>query len=281
MNSEIQIIKKNSETWYPLVRKVIIIAGVFAIILSILMIANYLQTRSIEPLNSQPLNQLMLQLQKEPDNVLLKEQIRALDLLARRAYFTTQWQIRTGGFLLFTAIIILIASLKYLNARKTKFTELDSTPAPNMSWDEKILARKSITYSGIAIFIFALIAGILSESEISASGLGSGSATNFPSIEQIRQNWNGFRGPHGLGVAYQEEVPTNWDGVTGKNIIWKTALDKPGYNSPIIWENKLFLAAADKGGQEVYCLDTESGKVIWKTELNDVPGSPEKKTKID
>jgi len=280
MNSKSQSTRNTNETLYPLVRKIILIAGVFALIISILMIANYVQTRSIEPLNNQALNQLMLQLQKEPDNQALKEQIRALDLLARKAYFTNQWQIRTGGFLLFSALIILLLALKFLNARKTQFPELESTPAPNMSWEEKILARKSITYSGIAIFILALIASILSESDISGSTSETGQTANFPSIEEIRQNWNNFRGPGGLGIAYQEEVPTDWDGATGKNIIWKTKLEKPGFNSPIIWGNKLFLAAADKSGQEVYCFDTELGKLVWKIELNDVPGSPDKKPKV-
>jgi len=280
MNSENQISNKVIDSWSPVLRKVVVVVGVFAIILSILMIANYIQTRSIEPLNSPALKQLMLQLQKEPDNQALKEQIRALDFLARKAYFTNQWQIRTGGFLLFTAIIILILSLKFLNARKTKFPELESTPAPNMSWEEKILARKSITISGFAIFVLALVASILSESEISGTDSEASQSTNFPSVEEIKQNWTGFRGPGGLGIAYQEDIPTDWDGATGKNIIWKKEIPKPGYNSPIIWENKLFLAAADKSSQEVYCFDAASGDLIWKTELNDVPGSPEKKPKV-
>ena len=280
MNSEIKIINTKSETWFPLVRKVLLIAGAFAVILSILMIANYIQTRSIDPLKNQALTQLMLQLQKEPDNEVLKEQIRALDLLARKAYFTNQWQIRTGGFLLFAAIIVIISSLKYLNSNKTKYPALESNPAPNMSWEEKIMARKSITYSGLAIFVIALLASILSESDISTSYSSIDQAPRFPSQEEIRQNWNGFRGPNGLGIAYQEEIPTEWDGALGKNILWKTALPKPGFNSPIIWGKKIFLSAADKSGQEVYCIDTESGNVIWKTELNNVPGTPEKKPKV-
>ncbi len=280
MNSENQSRTNNNEIWYPLTRKIVVITGVFAFILSILILANYVQTRSIDPLNSQALNQLMLQLQKEPDNEVLKEQIRALDLLARKAYFTNQWQIRTGGFLLFAAIIILLSALKFLNARKTKFPDLESTPAPNMSWEEKILARKSITFSGIILFVLALLASILTESEISTPGFDTAQSTNFPSIDQIRQNWNGFRGPGGLGITYQQEVPTDWDGTSGENIIWKIALPKPGFNSPIIWENKVFLSAADKTGQEVYCIDAASGSMIWKTELNNIPGSPGKKPKV-
>jgi outer membrane protein assembly factor BamB len=244
------------------------------------MIANYIQTQSIEPLNNQALNQLMLQLQKEPDNQSLKEQIRALDLLARKAYFTNQWQIRTGGFFLCTAIIILLLSLKFLNARKTKFPDLETTPAPNMSWEEKILARKSITYSGTTLFALALLASLLTQSGISEPGSDSPQSAGSPSMEQIRKNWNGFRGPSGLGIAYQQDIPTSWDGQSGENIIWKIELPKPGFNSPIVWEDKIFLSTADKTSQEVYCIDTESGNMIWKTELNSIPGTPDKKPKV-
>jgi outer membrane protein assembly factor BamB len=280
MNSENLAQPKNHEIWFPLLRKVVIITGVFAVIMSILMIANYIQTTSIEPLNNQALNQLMLKLQKDPDNQALKEQIRALDLLARKAYFTNKWQIRTGSFILFTAIIIMIVSLKLLNARKTKFPDLATTPSPNMSWEEKILARKSIMYSGIGLFILALLSGLLTQSQMTALGSDGSQSSGGISMEQIRQNWNGFRGPGGLGVAYQEDVPTQWDGISGENILWKLELPKPGYNSPIVWESKLFLSGADKTGQEVYCVDTETGNIVWKKELNNVAGTPAKKPKV-
>jgi outer membrane protein assembly factor BamB len=280
MNSENQNQKNHQEIWYPLLRKIILITGVFALILSILMIANYIQTTSIEPLNNQALNQLMLQLQKDPDNQALKEQIRALDLLARKAYFTNKWQIRTGGFLLFTSIIIMLLSLKFLNARKTKFPDLVTSQAPNMTWEEKILARKSIVYSGITLFVLALLSGLLTQSNISADSTDDGQVTTSLSVDQIRQNWIGFRGPNGLGIAYHEDIPTQWDGKTGENILWKLELPNPGFNSPIIWEDKLFLSAANKKTQEVYCIDRESGEIIWKAELNSIPGTPDKKPKV-
>jgi outer membrane protein assembly factor BamB len=280
MNSENTIQNGKIESWYPLLKKIIVITMIFAFILSILMIANYIQTTSIEPLNNQALNQLMLELQRDPDNQALKEQIRALDLLARKAYFTNQWQIRTGGFLLFAAIIIILLSLKFLNARKNKFPELAEAPSPNMTWDEKIMARKSIIYSGIAIFILALFAGLLTQTNLADSESEDLQAINTPTIEEIRQNWNGFRGPGGLGIAYQDDVPMQWDGISGENIIWKMELSTPGYNSPIVWENKLFLSAADKQTQEVYCIDTETGEMIWKAELNSIPGTPEKKPRV-
>jgi outer membrane protein assembly factor BamB len=149
-----------------------------------------------------------------------------------------------------------------------------------MSWDEKVLARKSIIYSGIAIFGLALIAGLLTHSNISGvEDNGNGSVITL-SQEQIRNNWNGFRGPGGLGIAYQENIPTHWDGNSGENVIWKTEISTPGYNSPIVWEDKIFLSAANKTTQEVYCLSSESGEILWKTELNNITGTPAKKPKV-
>ena len=100
--------KKNSLLmWNTVAKKVVIFAAVSAGILSVLMIANYVQTKSNDPLNSQVITQLIAQLQDNPEDTILKEQIRALDLLARKAYFTYQWQIRTGGYLLFAFILLL------------------------------------------------------------------------------------------------------------------------------------------------------------------------------
>jgi outer membrane protein assembly factor BamB len=166
MNSENQPVDPPDKRWQDLARKLVIITALFASVLSILMIANYIQTKTIEPLKSPALSQLMLQLQKEPENQALKEQIRALDLLARRAYFTNQWQVRTGGFLLFASLIILLLALKYLKAQKDKFPDLSTSAPPDLSWDERILARKSIVTVGLILIGLALVTGILSESEI-------------------------------------------------------------------------------------------------------------------
>jgi outer membrane protein assembly factor BamB len=264
---------------YVLARRVALIAIVFALILSILMIANYIQTKSIEPLNHPMLKKMVLDLQKDPKNQALKEQIRTLDLLARKAYFTNQWQIRTGGFLLFSALLIILVALKFLNAKKSRFPDLNNENKPDMSWEEKILARKSIVFSGLFIIIIALLAGIFSESEISHYP-GSEQLATFPTAEELRQNWPGFRGPAGLGIAYQTDVPKDWNGQQGKNICWKIPVPKPGFNSPIIWEDKLFFSGADKESQEVYCIDTETGAINWTMQLNDIPGSPAKKPKV-
>ncbi len=270
---------ENVPKWYALASKLAVIAIVVAVILSILMIANYLQTKSVEPLNNQALNQLMLKLQQDRNNEVLRDQIRALDLLARRAYFTNLWQIRTGGFILFVSIVICISALKYMNSLKKRFPDLEKEPVSN-TWLYGAQARKYLSYTGIGIFGLALIAGILSESELSYDPDAGAQASSYATLVDLRANWPSFRGAEGNAVVYHKNIPISWNGETGENILWKTPVPKPGFNSPIIWQNSIFMSGADKSGQEVYCFDRQTGQIKWQAELNDIPGSPAKKPKV-
>jgi len=276
--------KNRAKMWYNIAKRITIVAALLAGILSVLMIVNYLQTKSVDPLNNQAISQLMTQLQENPNDTALKEQIRALDLLARKAYFTHQWQIKTGSYLLFAFVLVLLLALKYMSSLQPRLPDLSKSPEPDEAWENKFISRKYILFGGLGLFILAFILGILSQTELKNIGIvktkESKGAAVFPSIEEIRNNWPGFRGPEGIGVAYHTDVPTEWDGPSGQNILWKTPIPHPGFNSPIIWENRIFLSGADRRTQIVYCVDADSGEIIWQTELNNIPGSPERRPKV-
>jgi len=278
--------EENNKTqlWYSVGTRVALVALVFAVILSALLIVNYIQTKSIDPLNSEALNKLMLQLQENQNDEALKEQIRALDLLARKAYFTNQWQIRTGGFLLFAFVLTFLIALKYMSSLQTQFPDLNENIESEKAWENKLLAKKYIIYTGLGLFVFALVLSVLSENELAGIGIveneSSVEVSPFPGKEEIRNNWPNFRGPEGIGIAYNTGVPTQWDGKSDENILWKTEIPVPGYNSPIIWGRKIFLSGADRQTQVVYCIDADSGKILWEKEINDIPGSPEDKPEI-
>ncbi len=285
MNSqkEEQTTKNPSLFWFGIAKKIVIFAAVSAGILSILMIANYLQTKSNDPLNSQVITQLIAQLQDNPEDTVLKEQIRALDLLARKAYFTYQWQIRTGGYLLFAFVLVLVLALKFLSSFQSRLPDLNFGPRSEEAWENKLLSRKYILFGGLGVFILALVLGMVSQSELKNIGLsqrGGPETTDFASIKKMKENWPGFRGPQGNGVAVDMKFPVEWDGSTGENILWKTSIPLPGYNSPIIWEKKIFLSSADRNIQIVYCFDADSGEILWQTELNDIPGTPERRPDV-
>jgi outer membrane protein assembly factor BamB len=276
--------KKSERIVYSIARSAAVVALVLAGILSILMIANYLQTKAVDPLNSQAIVQLMEQLREDPNNQSLKDQIRALDLLARKAYFTHLWQLRTGGYLLFSFVLVFLIAFKYMNSFKTYLPDLKEAASVEATWENRLLSRKYLIYGALALFALAFVLGIFSQSDIQKIGRPGGGGIElsaFPGLEELRENWPNFRGPEGIGIAYHTDVPTEWDGATGKNIVWKTPIPQHGFNSPIIWEDKIFLSGADRRTQVVYCIASDSGKILWEQTLDDVPGSPEQRPRVN
>ena len=85
-----------------------------------------------------------------------------------------------------------------------------------------------------------------------------------PSRDAIQRNWPNLRGPFGQGIAYHATPPTSFDGTTGKNVLWKAAVPKPGASSPVVWEGRVFLTGADSSAREVYCFDAANGQLLWR-----------------
>jgi outer membrane protein assembly factor BamB len=321
-------------------RNVSIISGIFSAVVALLMLLNYFQIKSIEPLETKSMEMLVERLQNEPNNEDLKKEIRDLDLLARKAYFTNLWQVNAGKYLLLFGALVFIVSLRY----NYKLTFKREKPGRQGS-DEEKKRMKTLRWIGIAggvLFIISFLSSfavtnhlnlykigdaavnaitqteesievidvtevkegeqvtgevVTAEEQTSEAGTESAgevsqestttpgqsvvaSASGFPSIAEIRANHNGFRGPMGQGVSYNKNIPVEWDGAAGKNIKWKVQLSKPGYNSPVIWKDKLFLAGADNQGKVVYCLDRNNGSILWQKEVKDIPGSPSTAPKV-
>ena len=103
----------------------------------------------------------------------------------------------------------------------------------------------------------------------------------------LSQNWNSFRGPQSSGVFDGANLPDSWGDENGDVLQWKTPIPGIGMSSPVIWDHKMFVTTAlsheDKSGLKpglygditpvadssahdwiVYCLDTESGDILWE-----------------
>lgn len=104
---------------------------------------------------------------------------------------------------------------------------------------------------------------------------------NIPSATiSGEDNFTNFRGPGGNGIATQKNIPVNWNGETGENIAWKVAIPLRGFNSPIIWGNKVFLSGAKESRREIYCINRNSGEFLWTAKIENVPGSPAKEPEV-
>jgi len=287
-------IKEQDSIWY----RIAVISGIVAVLTGVLLIANYLQYKRTDPINTTLITTMVERLNENPADSTLRNEIRALDLLARKAYFTSQWQIKTGGYILLAAVALAIISLQVTEYRKK--TDPALVPAAE---DESELqrrkARKWIVAGGGAFLLTAVVFAVLasndltsmftmetSDSEIAEiisgepfineiatdtsvalSDTGQPAATGAVAASVAStDNFPHFRGT--AGVASKRNIPVEWNGSTGQNILWKTAIPLPGNNSPIIWGDKVFVTGANADRQEVYCFDRNSGKILWTTTLS-------------
>ena len=90
-------------------------------------------------------------------------------------------------------------------------------------------------------------------------------------MEQISENWPGFRGPGGLGISAYTNVPADWNGKTGDGILWKTRVPLPGNSSPVIWGDRIFLSGGDPNELQVFCFDAVSGRLLWTGDVKRAP----------
>jgi outer membrane protein assembly factor BamB len=110
-------------------------------------------------------------------------------------------------------------------------------------------------------------------------------------VYKPEQNWPQFRGPGGQGIAEGFPTRANWnvDAAAGKldGLLWRVEVPGLGHSSPIIWEDRIYLAtAAPKSGKPslrigyygdvkpakddeeqrwlIQCFDKKSGKQKWE-----------------
>ncbi|HEY4761222.1 MAG TPA: PQQ-binding-like beta-propeller repeat protein, partial [Thermoguttaceae bacterium] len=129
----------------------------------------------------------------------------------------------------------------------------------------------------LSIFSHSDIPSVKDESEATSSDSTEAVISTGPLDEEIAQSWPRFRGPGGRGISAFANIPTGWDGTSGKNIRWKMPVPLPGNNSPIVWKDRVFLTGADENHREVYCFDSSSGKLLWQKE---VPGTPQSTARV-
>lgn len=154
----------STNTKIKLARQVAWVAGGFALLMAVLLIANFLQTKLNNPIENQTIPALVKRLSENPADESLKAEIRAFDLMARKAYFTSQWQIRTGSYLMFLGLIISILAIRYVLAAKSKLNEID--PANEVKGLDKLVAQKWVIYVGSGLMVIALASGFLASNSL-------------------------------------------------------------------------------------------------------------------
>jgi outer membrane protein assembly factor BamB len=124
---------RNLKMW----QSIAYIAGAFSFIICVLLIANYLQMKKVDPIEQKALNTLIERLNENPEDEELREEIRTFDYISRKAYFTNTWQVRTGGYLLLIGIALVVISMQAISLNRKKQPDISTENPKVLSWLKK------------------------------------------------------------------------------------------------------------------------------------------------
>ncbi len=263
------------------------ISGVFSLLVALTLLAGELGHSPVLTLTSPEMLDLKTSLRRNPADEPLKKSIRELDLKQRQRYFRQLSQMHSGALLLLAGVAVFIIA----GSRISRFRKPLPMPGPKPETAARnprrsARARWSVAAGGASIgaLLFAISLGLSNAVPEQPADvdklLGSGPATaatattDAASDAEMARNWPRFRGPEGGGVGFFTNSPVQWDAKTGADILWKTPVPAPGFNSPIAWGNRIFFSGGNATRREVFCLDATTGQSLWRQDVSNVPGSP-------
>lgn len=315
---------QNKKILIEITNRIIKISLIFSIIVSLLLTWNFIQLKSVAPIENNRVEKLIKKLNENPADIELKQEIRSVDLMARKAFFTSQWHFHIGAYFLMVSIILLLISYTINRSLSVHYLPTSDSNPKTDYWVIKSNERFWLLLTTGIIIVSATVLTFLSDQEyadfknptnilvnnksenieknLSEKTIAKNNTDNkntedtiatnttqnsdqekekdFPDDKLILKNHPSFRGPFGLGISYATKIPTEWDAASGKNICWKVTVPLPGLNSPVIWDNFIFISGAKSNKRAVYCYDRLSGKLIWSKPVENITGSPTTSPKV-
>jgi outer membrane protein assembly factor BamB len=254
-------------------------SAVFTLMVAVTMIFGLVQLKAVKPLDSSSLQSVKDQYDRDPSNREKAEQVRAMDLMARRAYFSSRWQIETGSYLLLAGAVIFI-----LTRRIIAGTDKPEPSFPVKKPDIAVQKGKSRIYlisAASVITVAAIVSSFFLRTSLPTPGRQPASSAAAEAIKPADSalpasggtNFPFFRGEGSRGIAGGSGYPVEWNGNEGKNIKWKIPLPGKGKNSPVIWGDKLFITGIHDNNLEIYCINKTKGNLLWTGSASDFPGA--------
>ncbi len=259
------------QAWRQCAVGVAAVAGGFSLIVTAALLIAIVRDTRENPLAATQLADLQARAKTASPKEI--QTLRSEDQRIRLDYFRRRQFLKHGGWLLLAGIVVLAGAVK-------SYYKLAAPPPAPLAGDRPSsnIGRWSILAGGVVMAATLIaIAGSYSrplnfsyappEEGAASKPKEAGSITD----EAYQRNWTMFRGYGGLAVAPAGDWPREWNGPGNKNILWKSPVPLAGHNSPIVWDNRLFISGGDETRGEVYCYDAADGKLLWT-----VASQPEK-----
>ncbi len=260
-----------------------VLTAVACIAVGILLIISTMNERRVNVFENDKLESAKTQLRDNPDDETLQWTVRELDRQYRQGYIYSRELTERARYLLVVFLLAFIVSAKvYINLRiepevpdTTQCKCIAEQTRLYTSWG--MLGVVIIFFVGSLVFIISsMVPGQLPENrdvagkahvETNSDSDIETAASQFASVDELKQNWHRFRGFGGTGTANYTNIPLEIDPAGGKNILWKFEPELPGFNSIIIFGDKFFYAGANELNRKVYCHNLEDGKLLWSADV--------------
>jgi outer membrane protein assembly factor BamB len=268
-----------------------ITATLCALAVLLLAVTHY-RAKADDPLKSPQLAALNRQLLEEPRNEPLKQQIRDLDLVLRRSHSRLLDFYQYGRWLLLAGVVGLVLSAKGVARLRSQppAPRLEPEAAERVTRIARFARLTATAAAGLVVVALATLV-VAATSPLPATPADRDrllaklrgeevEVTPLPSLAEFAANWPRFLGPFGNAFTTDGPAPLKFDLASGEGILWKVPLTAPGFNSPIIWGNRVFLSAGDATNRSVLAFDLTTGQRVWERQVTSVPGSPAKPPEI-
>lgn len=257
------------------------VAGAFVLSIAAILLYQHATATTNDPWKSPQLLELKARLQLAPKDEAVKQKIRALDLRFRQEYRRRLQLAASGGWLVLAGSAVFVLSLQAAAEAKKRL------PQPRPDHEAGVRAVRLAAWSRGAVagaggaglasmlavglgFPSSLVTTEAARPPAMAATAGAGAAAlttpaaDVPTPAEFARNWPRFRGSDGGGVATGPDAPLQWDAASGAGVVWKSAVPVPGFNSPIVWGDRVFVAGATKDSREVFCFDAGKGQLVWR-----------------
>lgn len=249
-----------------------IVSSVFAIIIAALLVNSLYHKAATDPVRSAELEKMKEQAKANPSDTVLADLILETDKQLRRDQFARLYFLQRGTVLFVITLVLLVGSIIWALSHHSKQPEL----VPQGDLKKHQISQASLTRTSVTVAIIVLCSGALfwvlhaPQNKIKPS---EQPVSLYTPTDKMQDHWPVFRGPGGLGVCQYKSIPDSWDGQSGENILWKTSVPLPGHNSPVVWDDRIFITGATEDKQQVFCFKTDSGQMLWARDVSISPSA--------
>ena len=253
-------------------------------ILTLGLLLAYDMYRSRTPIK-QAQDELAALKQQDLADAKLSQTVRDLDYLYRSAYFQTKDKQRRGVLLLGIAFFVLCG---LFGAEMFWFAPKLKVPRGTGTAPEKE-RRQLLVFASCGIVVLVIALAVLRATLVPAEkkpvpiAAGDTGTQTQPAelkpvqmeaidlaaaLEAERTRWPQLRGST---LPNSNTLPASWDFQKK----WTSTVELPGHNSPVVWDDLVFVSGSNGKNSAVFCYDAASGELKWKTEAPPAAQMPE------